>query len=408
MLPAAEAYVRGLRGQAGWLAPWFAAAIGFALPLSVAGDGILLGAAVALLLASGGYRDKLSQIAATPVALAALALFAWLALGLLHGERDPGDGLDSLGKYLDLAALALLLPLFREAPARRRALLALAAAILLTLAVSYGIAAGIIPKGWLRPADPTSAIAFKLRVTHGYLVAFGAFLFALLAREAAGGTRLGWAAASALAALNVLFLVQGQTGWVVFAALALYLAFVLFGGRGLAAALALGAALAAAGYLVSDGLRVRLQDTAAQVAAFRSGQQPTTADSAGMRLEFYRHSAAIVAEHPLLGVGTGGFPKAYAERAAAGRVVTDNPHNEYLLIAAQTGLPGLALLLALFAIAWHGARRLAPLERDLARGIVLATAVGCLFNSLLADHTEGLLFAWLSAVAFGGLKSRRP
>jgi hypothetical protein len=64
--------------------------------------------------------------------------------------------------------------------------------------------------------------------------------------------------------------------------------------------------------------------------------------------------------------------------------------------------------MALFATAWHGARRLAPLERDLARGIVLATAVGCLFNSLLADHTEGLLFAWLSAVVFGSLKYRQP
>jgi O-antigen ligase len=408
MLHAAEPAGGGMRATAGRLATWCAAAIGFTLPLSVAGDGILLASAVALLLLSGGYRDKLAQVAATPVALAALALFAWLALGLLHGERNPGDGADYLGKYLDLAALALLLPLFREAAARRVALLAFACALLLTLAVSYLIAAGIVPKGWLRPADPTSAIAFKLRVTHGYLVACGAFLFALLAREAAGRARYAWAGASALAGFNVLFLVQGQTGWLVFATLTLYLAHALFGGRGLAAALALGAALAAAGYFASDALRARLQETAAQVRAFRSGQPVTTADSAGMRLEFYRNTAAIIAAQPLLGVGTGGFARAYAGRAAAGGVVTVNPHNEYLLIAAQTGLPGLGLLLALFATAWHGARRLPPLERDLARGLVLATAVGCLVNSMLADHTEGLLFAWLGAVTFGGLESRKP
>ncbi|HEX6828403.1 MAG TPA: O-antigen ligase family protein, partial [Burkholderiales bacterium] len=182
----------------------------------------------------------------------------------------------------------------------------------------------------------------------------------------------------------------------------------LWGIRGLAAALALGTGLVAAGYFASDALRARLQESAAQVEAFRAGRPVTAADSAGMRLEFYRNTAAIIAGHPWLGVGTGGFPKAYAERAAATGVVTDNPHNEYLLIAAQTGLPGLALLLAVFAAAWHGARRLAPLERDLARGIALATAVGCLFNSLLVDHTEGLLFAWLGAVAFGSLKYRQP
>lgn len=406
MPPTADA--AGLRARAGRAATWCAAGIGFTLPLSVAGDGVLLGAAVVLLILSGDYRDKLTQITATPVALAAVVLFAWLALGLLHGERPPGAGGDTLGKYQDLLALALLLPLFRTPSARRGALLAFAAAILLTLAVSYGIAAGLIPKGVLRPADPTSAVAFKLRVTHGYLVAFGAFLFALLAREAAGRARLAWAAASLLAAFNVLFLVQGQTGWVVFGVLALYLAFALAGGRGLAAALALGAGLATAGYFASEGLRARLQETAGQVTAFRSGQAVTTADSAGMRLEFYRNTAAIIAEHPLLGVGTGGFAAAYAARVPPGGVVTDNPHNEYLLIAAQTGLPGAALLVALFATAWHGARRLPALERDLARGIVLATAVGCLFNSLLADHTEGLLFAWLSAVVFGGLKWRDP
>jgi O-antigen ligase len=195
---------------------------------------------------------------------------------------------------------------------------------------------------------------------------------------------------------------------VVFAALAMYLAFAVFGGRGLAATLALGAGLVTAGYFAADGLRSRLQETAAQVSSFLAGQQATGLDSAGMRLEFYRNTAAIIADHPLLGMGTGGFAAAYAARAPAGAVLTDNPHNEYLLIAAQTGLPGAALLVALFATAWIGARRLAPLERDLARGIALATAMGCLFNSLLADHTEGLLFAWLCAVAFGGLKWRDP
>jgi uncharacterized membrane protein YccC len=39
----------------------------------------------------------------------------------------------------------------------------------------------------------------------------------------------------------------------------------------------------------------------------------------------------------------------------------------------------------------------------LARGLVLTIAVGCLFNSLLLDHTEGLFFAWGLGVLFGGL-----
>jgi O-antigen ligase len=80
---------------------------------------------------------------------------------------------------------------------------------------------------------------------------------------------------------------------------------------------------------------------------------------------------------------------------------TENPHNEYLLIAIQIGLIGLASLLYLFYRQWQVAGRLAqPLYRDLARGMVLMFVVGCLFNSLLVDHTEGLLFAWMSALLF--------
>jgi O-antigen ligase len=38
---------------------------------------------------------------------------------------------------------------------------------------------------------------------------------------------------------------------------------------------------------------------------------------------------------------------------------------------------------------------------------VLTMAIGCLFNSLLLDHTEGLLYAWLTGVLYAGLQSKR-
>ena len=83
---------------------------------------------------------------------------------------------------------------------------------------------------------------------------------------------------------------------------------------------------------------------------------------------------------------------------------TVNPHNEYLLIAAQTGMIGLAALLYLFYTQWRLAARLEPFYRDLARGLVITFAIGCLFNSLLLDHTEGLLFAWMTGLCFATLR----
>ena len=86
--------------------------------------------------------------------------------------------------------------------------------------------------------------------------------------------------------------------------------------------------------------------------------------------------------------------------------ISANPHNEYLNIAIQLGVVGVLAMLYMFYCTW----RLAPAlptshERGLARGLVITFVIGCLFNSLLMDHAEGLFFAWATSVLFGGLNS---
>ncbi len=101
-------------------------------------------------------------------------------------------------------------------------------------------------------------------------------------------------------------------------------------------------------------------------------------------------------------MGTGGFPAAFAQQTQGKDVMeTRNPHNEYLMITAQAGVIGLALLLYLFYTQWRTAPRLeAPFEQDAARGLVLAYLANSLFNSPLLDHADGLFFAFMTAVLF--------
>jgi len=42
----------------------------------------------------------------------------------------------------------------------------------------------------------------------------------------------------------------------------------------------------------------------------------------------------------------------------------------------------------------------------MAQGLVVAIAVGCLFNSLLLDSTEGHLFALFVGIYYANLKQR--
>ena len=105
------------------------------------------------------------------------------------------------------------------------------------------------------------------------------------------------------------------------------------------------------------------------------------------------------------GVGTGGFPHAYAQRIQGTAMQpTYNPHNQYLLVTAQLGIVGLGLLLFLLLQQWRCASRLpSELDRTLARGLELTYIVTGLFSSPLIDHAESLLFAWLSGLLFAAL-----
>jgi O-antigen ligase len=386
-------------------AQWAAIAIGFSVPISVALDNVLLAVIAACWLAAGAWRETWRLARDNATALAAVALFALLVLGSLYGDHGPGGAGTYLLKYLDLLFIPVFAFLLRDPVLRRRAIHALAAALGLVLLISYLTAAGMpVAKPLL--GSPGNPVAFKHYLTHGILMAYAAFLFAELALAAASrAPRLAWGAAALAALVNVLFMTQGRTGYVLAATLALYFGYARGRWRGLAvSAVAVAAVFALLSQMPGSfqqrlGLGAEQTPTEAADAARISSQQ---------RLEMYHTSLEIIREHPLVGIGTGSFPKAYAERGGA-NLLPDlrNPHNEYLLFTVQLGLPGLIALLCLFWLHWRHAPRLAtPLECHLARGLVVAIATGCLFNSLLLDHTEGLLYAWLTGTLFAGLQSR--
>jgi O-antigen ligase len=397
----------GLQQRSEDLARAFAVALGVSLPFSTGADSILLALVLACWIASDRYRARWTTLRRNPVALMALGFVALLAVGLAYGEQPRNDALLYFKKYADLVVLGVFVTLFGDPAWRRRALLGLATGLAVLVALSYLVKLGAMPRTpWVRGTPDYPIVALD-SLTHGILAAFGAFLFAMLGSEARDRTRALWFALSAAAAANVLFVVPGRTGYVVLAVLALYLGYLWRRLLGLALVALGGAALVSVGIAASSTLQNRLAETARQVEEWRPGVAADT--SIGYRLEFYYNTLGMIRDRPLIGAGTGGFPSAY-ERQVAGTAMTPTrqPHNEYLHMTAQLGPAGLVAVLALFWIPWRLAPRL-PLRHEgvIARGVVLTVAVGCLFNSLLLDHTEGLFFAWGLGALFGGLESRR-
>ena len=380
-----------------------AIALGFSIPVSVALDNILLAAVLLLWLVGAGFREKLMWLREIRVTHAAIALFVLLAAGIAWSTQ-PGEGFHILGKYADLAFIPIFATLFRSQRNRRLAGLFFVTAIVVTLVLSYLIWMGLLSIAV--PANEFDVIqpeVFKKYLTQSILMACSTYVFSLLSRDAIlPRMKILWGLLAALCAVNVIVMLPGRSGQIVLAALALVFAISRRRSKGIwavTAVLVLAASAILLGYAPENS---RINTAIKDFKSWRLGQASNT--STGQRLDYATRSAAIVIAHPWIGVGTGGFAAAYAHQVEGTNLeATVNPHNEYLNLAVQLGIAGPLAACLLFFLVWRHARALpTALERDLARGLAVTFAVGCLFNSLLMDHVEGLFFAWSAGVLFGG------
>jgi O-antigen ligase len=385
-----------------------AVSAGFLIPLSTSlSGGVLAGLAVCWAL-GGDFRSKLEQIRNTPVAMWSLALFALYAAAVVWSIVPPDEALAGLVKYRNLLYAPIFLTIFADERLCRWGLAAFEAAMLLMLAGSYLIWIG----GLETPLPDQPYCVFKNRITHNVLMAFFVYL---LAQRLLFGNQWNslvplpkWltAVVLAFATYNVLFMVQGRTGYLVLAALTVLLMVQRWSKRGLAGAALVIAVAGGAVYVVSDSFSTRVDRAVGEFRTYsndRAQSDRLTRSSIGLRLYFYEEGLQIIAATPWLGTGPGSFETVYRPAAERDGVPPiSNPHSEYLAALIQAGVLGLVALLGLFAVHWHGSHRLEPQSRHLAQGVVVTIAIGCIVNSLLLNATEGNLYAWLTGLCFGG------
>jgi len=150
--------------------------------------------------------------------------------------------------------------------------------------------------------------------------------------------------------------------------------------------------------LTSPAINSRMQDV--QLAAINP-----EASSIGQRLIFWETSLHIIADQPFLGAGVGSFAHEYvSHNLKIPDLLADNPHNEYLLIAAQVGVVGLLLFIGMLVVLFQQSRRLPETYRYAVQGLVVAMAIGCMFNSFLRDHGEGHFFAIFAGILLASVR----
>jgi len=416
-----------LRENARWLAGQFAPsvvsfragvacaavaiAIGFTHPVAMSLTEVLLGVMAFCWLLAGGYGERLRAIRHNPVALASLAMVAWMAFSTCYGQAPWGESLAVLAKYRNLVYLVLFVSIFRTEFLREAGLWFFFAAMTVTLLGSYLTAVGMPLFDGSYSGNPSNATVFRNHIAQGLCMSLFAYL---MAHHCVDYPRWRWITGPlALAATwHVFGMLWCRTAYLTMAALIIVFCIQRLRFRGLVLGAVAASLLAVAGYFLSDSFSERVHVTTDNVrgylayrfgdapATVEGGERPVTETSSGYRLEWYRFGMKLFAEHPILGVGVGN-PKHYMEaaREETGIKPNENMHSEYVMALAQNGLIGLGMLGVFMLIHWRVSRRLTPSMRYVAQGALVILVVAGVFNSILSERSEGVLVAFCTGLA---------
>jgi O-antigen ligase len=291
--------------------------------------------------------------------------------------------------------LVIGLAIFEEPAWKQRLALLLVAVAAACAIVSYFVVFFDIQVRQYLPG-----VVLRTHSFQGMLFSVAAFASLLLLRDPAIPQRARplLAPAAALLALNVVFVTPGRSGYVVLVLLALALVATLLGQQGASRAkqIAWGSAAAVLVIALLASSPIVRQRIALGLAELQTYEQGTEISSMGERIIYMRNGLALVAERPFLGYGTGSFATAYAKlvegRNGREGLEIHDPHNQYLNIAAQHGLVGLAVFLAILVIAFR--TRPTSVYGYLGLSVLAAWCVTSLFSSHFSTFAEGR-FIWL-------------
>lgn len=107
-------------------------------------------------------------------------------------------------------------------------------------------------------------------------------------------------------------------------------------------------------------------------------QEAGSRDISGSRLDIFKDTLSMIAARPIFGWGLGAFPIVFPQfRTFYGKLYVNAAHNDYLQLAAEVGLVGLVLGLALAAsFLMSGFRAFKKHDRDMTGTASLAAVVG--------------------------------
>ncbi|TAL54097.1 O-antigen ligase family protein [Pandoraea sp.] len=371
----------------------------FSPPLTNIAEGLLY----LLVLLSPTLRQRVKAALRQPMVMGLGLFAAFLIIGMFYGNAPRAEAWSMLTGWRRLLMLPIACAVFDDEQSKRRLLMTFIAVAVACAVVSFALFFAHRPIYHYE-----LGITVRNHATQGLLFSVAAFAAAILLRaelRAGVASRRGVQAALLasvfLLVVNTVFVTSGRSGYL--ALMVLFAVYLLtlpgLGGRMLAprrlVLVAVGVAVATAALFMSPIARERIDQGFHEADTYQDASHLT---SIGIRIVFLKHTLAIIRANPWFGVGTGGFRVAYQQQVAGKQgweaVGTNDPHNQFLKIAAEQGLLGLAAFLTFLASAFR--QRVDSTFRTLGLGVLCAWCASSLFSSHFSTFSEGrFIFIWL-------------
>ncbi len=268
-----------------------------------------------------------------------MVFWAWIALSMLWSPAPWPERFDDWLSWRKLLLFPMAFSVFREDSAKR-----------LVWWVLIGVAAGYMVMSWLGfwgviTLDREPQHLLENYATQGVVFAAAAVCAIFIFAES-GQAMLQRAVLFVFVICfvgNILFVLGGRSGYLfllISMAGAGYMLFPRY--RKLAGVI--GFSVVLLGLVASDNSRSRILIAFQEANAAFDSEAYT---NLGIRIVMWTNTIALVRESPLIGTGAGAFEIRYEDQVkdATGwrALVTDDPHQQYLHIAAEYGIVGLAI-----------------------------------------------------------------
>lgn len=380
-------------------------AVCFVLPMRVSYVYILSGLLLFSVIFAGELRGRLSFIIHSRSCQMAVSYFCVVLVSMLWTD-DYSAGWHFVGRHIPFLLFGLYWSV-SSVTIRERCLNAfILGLVVCALMAHYNWLQQFYFPDWWRGVrvfkSPEDTAPFVDRIMYAPILALGACV-ALDRLMSSFFTKffLLWLFVVALLLSNLAFS-GGRAGMVAFSVMFVLMVFVRYSFSFRALVVAFSVLLMAFSFLYSgqDYFRARVDATVGNLIDFENSHNT----SEGQRLIYWRTSAEMFLKNPFVGVGAGDFQSEYVKARPARWADTPdsyNPHNQFLLTAATTGVLGLGVLGAFLL----SLLRVSNDRRTLV--LMIGFAVASMFESYLWRSNTCLTFMVLMAVtaAPGQLKS---